>query len=108
MAGGIRLASVRWITIDGLRENPDVTANRRQEVMSTLSRRDFAKAGACASLGTFAASCSPRESQPAPAQATTSSAPPPSAGPGFPKAFFWGVATASYQIEGAGPPGSTS
>lgn len=64
---------------------------------SSISRRDFARATACASLGAVAAGCS----RPDPAVTQAQTQPNPASQPSFPKGFVWGVATASYQIEGA-------
>ena len=68
---------------------------------SEVSRRDFAKAAACASVGTLAAGCSRTEPDVAQSQPGQSPARQPSTGREFPKGVYWGVATASYQIEGA-------
>ena len=66
-----------------------------------VSRRSFAKAAASASLGAIAAGCSRTEPEVAQAQPGQTPASQPSIGREFPKGFYWGVATASYQIEGA-------
>ena len=67
--------------------------------MSTeVTRRDFAKAAACASVATLAVGCSPSDSEIAQAQPGQAPATPPSTGREFPKGFFWGTATSAYQI----------
>jgi beta-glucosidase len=64
-----------------------------------ISRRDFAKAAACAAVGTLAAGCSSNERNAAHSDQNATSQ--PTAAGEFPKGYFWGVATASYQVEGA-------
>ena len=64
---------------------------------SRISRRDLAKAAACASLGLVVAS-GPDAARGQPGQKSTSQR---YTGRDFPKGFFWGTATAAYQIEGA-------
>src|SRR5262245_7002330 len=72
---------------------------------STISRRDFAKVAASASIGGLTAACSRTEPQGARTQpeSTSQSSQDSQSSPTreFPKGFFWGVATASYQVEGA-------
>jgi beta-glucosidase len=68
---------------------------------SELSRRNFAKAAACASLGTLAAGCSRNEPEVAQAQPGQAPASQTTSRREFPKGYYWGVATAAYQVEGA-------
>jgi hypothetical protein len=57
--------------------------------MSTeMSRRDFAKAAACASVAALSGGCSRAESEVAQAQTAQDPASQPSTGPEFPKASF--------------------
>ena len=64
-----------------------------------ISRRGFAKTAASASLGALAAGCSRTDTEVTQVQPKPASQASP--GREFPKGFFWGVATASYQVEGA-------
>jgi beta-glucosidase len=66
-----------------------------------MSRRDFAKAAASASVAALAVGCARTEPEVARAQAGADPASQASTGRAFPKGFFWGTATAAYQIEGA-------
>src|SRR5262245_8577834 len=63
-----------------------------------VSRREFARAAAGVSVAA-AAACSRTESQAA--RSASQPANEPSTARTFPKDFYWGVATSSYQIEGA-------
>ena len=73
----------------------------RKPMPVDVSRRNFAKTNAYASVAALAAGCSRPEPEVSQAQAQPNPASQPSTGREFPKGFYWGVATASYQIEGA-------
>jgi hypothetical protein len=66
---------------------------------SELSPRNFAKAAACASLGTLAAGCSRNEPEVAQAQPGQAPASQTHESPRIPQRVL--VATAAYQVEGA-------
>src|SRR5262245_12559775 len=88
--------AVQWRARIGSRPNYEEAA-----MQTSVSRRGFAKAAVAASLGGIASGGSSRDSE--------ASQPPPSANGTsassdsrtFPGGFYWGVATSSYQIEGA-------
>src|SRR5262249_13202252 len=65
-----------------------------------LSRREFARAAASVSVAA-AAACSRTPSQGAQGQSASHPASELSTARTFPQGFYWGVATSSYQIEGA-------
>jgi beta-glucosidase len=67
-----------------------------------LNRRDFVRAAGTAAVGIAAGSCrQPTSEAPVSASAASQAQPGRSRELVFPKGFLWGVATASYQIEGA-------
>jgi beta-glucosidase len=68
---------------------------------SRVSRRGFVKVAASASLGAVAASCSRSEPGASRAQPEQKQTRQSSISLEFPTGFYWGTATAAYQIEGA-------